>query len=46
MLQRHKHLTRVLTLIATIMLVAAVFMVLALILMWGVRRGEAVVSDW
>ena len=29
----------------TIMLVAAVFMVLALILMWGVRRGEAVVQE-
>jgi MFS-type transporter involved in bile tolerance (Atg22 family) len=29
----------------SIMLMAAVFMILALILMWGVRRGEAVVES-
>jgi MFS-type transporter involved in bile tolerance (Atg22 family) len=29
----------------SIMLMAPVFMVVALILMWGVRRGEAVVAE-
>ena len=29
----------------SIMLVAPIFMVCALVLMWGVRRGEAVVQE-